>query len=316
MDGVLIMKLITVLMTTYNESDNIISKAMDSVLLQSFKDFDFLIIVDNPKNYHLINILQQYSAKDERIKVLINKKNIGLPLSLNKGIDLIETKYIARMDADDLSDPCRLEKQLFIMENNPKIAMLGSNIIYMDNDEITFKKRGSIPLDNKSIKTVMKCMNVLNHPTFFGKTEIFKKYKYRNLKYSQDYDFVCRLLENNECVINMPDYLLKYRVAETKSNEKIIKQKLIYYYIQSLYKKNLLSTSNIVNGINDCFEKVDKQKFLEEINSYNLACDLLKQKKYIKGVAKFIDLYIHSEYINIEINNLINYMFLKCIYNF
>ncbi len=104
------MKKLTCLMTTYNENGIILETAINSILNQTYQNFDFLIIVDNPDNSEIISVLEDYSKKDNRIRYIINKKNMGLPMALNKGIDMIRTKYIARMDADDIALPERFEK--------------------------------------------------------------------------------------------------------------------------------------------------------------------------------------------------------------
>ena len=81
------MQYLTILMTTYNEEKNIFLKSLESIQNQSFEQFEVLIIVDNKENKDIIEILERKSKEDQRIKYIINEENLGLPLSLNKGID-------------------------------------------------------------------------------------------------------------------------------------------------------------------------------------------------------------------------------------
>ena len=99
---------VSVLMSIYNERYNDIEKAVNSVLKQTFKDFEFIIVIDEPSRANLASMLE---ARDPRIKIYLNKENIGLAKSMNRAAELADGKYLARMDADDVSLPQRLEKE-------------------------------------------------------------------------------------------------------------------------------------------------------------------------------------------------------------
>jgi len=114
--------LITVLMPVYNAAPYL-AEAIDSILNQRFKDFEFLIINDGSTDNSL-EIINSY--KDKRILLINNGQNIKLIATLNKGIELAQGKYIARMDADDISLPERLEKQVQFMETHPEVGLCGS----------------------------------------------------------------------------------------------------------------------------------------------------------------------------------------------
>ena len=103
---------ISVLMSAYNEPINYVQQAVDSITAQTYKNIEFIIIVDNPDNQPLIDLLSQAVEKDPRINIVINEKNIGLAMSLNKALHLSTGDIIARMDADDISKPNRLEIEL------------------------------------------------------------------------------------------------------------------------------------------------------------------------------------------------------------
>ena len=104
---------ISVIMTAYN-TEKYIKEAIESILNQTFKDFEF-IIVDDGSTDNTRLIIEEYAKKDRRIKILYNKKNLGIVKSLNKAIAIAKGKYIARMDSDDVSKLNRLEKQFVFM---------------------------------------------------------------------------------------------------------------------------------------------------------------------------------------------------------
>ncbi|MBR5227166.1 MAG: glycosyltransferase [Clostridia bacterium] len=303
--------LITVLMTTYNEEKNIFIQSLNSIINQTFKDFILLIIVDNPNNKEVVEIIKKYASKDNRIKYIINEENIGLPLSLNKGIDLVETKYIARMDADDIADRNRLEIQLEYANRNQDVDLFGSNIIYMNYEGDILYKRNESPEEYKSIKKAIKYVNIFNHPTYFGKTEVFKKFKYRNLKYSQDYDFICRLVENGCKLQNMKDYLLNYRLPQNLSEEKVIIQKTTYYCIQKEYVRRKLSKVDIQERINNELKKVNKENALKAIKIYDTAFEYLRERKRVQAITYLIKSCFLSKYQRRQVLNLVRYFFVR-----
>ncbi len=138
---------VTVLMPVYN-AEKYLAEAIESILGQTFRDFEFLIINDGSTDGSL-EIIKSYT--DSRIRLINNEENLKLIATLNKGIELAKGKYIARMDADDISLPQRLEKQYAYMEAHPEVGLLGSYIrtVGLENnydvhfktthDEIKFK---------------------------------------------------------------------------------------------------------------------------------------------------------------------------------
>ena len=114
---------ISVLMPVYNTNKKYLKQSIESILKQTFKDFEF-IIIDDGSDIKTKKFLKSF--KDDRIVLIENEKNLGLIKTLNKGIKLAKGEFIARMDADDISTPDRFEKQLLYMTKNPEIGVLGS----------------------------------------------------------------------------------------------------------------------------------------------------------------------------------------------
>lgn len=302
---------ITVLMTTYNEEKNIFDKAIESILKQTYSNINILIIVDNKDNKILIESIKEYQKNDNRISYILNEKKLGLAESLNKGIDTINTKYIVRMDADDISFEDRIEKQLKFAKENPEIDLFGSSVRYIDYNGNVLYDRNEHSMNCEQIKKVEKYINIFHHPTFFGKTSVFKKYKYRNIKYSQDYDLICRLLENDCKIGNMKDCLLYYRLPIQINEEKKYTQRISHFCIQKLYKKNKLTSTDIKQYIKDKLNKNNKKRILKGFLLYDKALKEYKQKKHLKFVFDMFHSLFLSKYQIIEIKNLINYEIIK-----
>ena len=158
---------VTVLMSVYNGEKHL-REAIDSILNQTFGDFEFLIINDGSTD-RTADILQSY--QDSRIKIIHNEKNIGLTKSLNKGLKLAKGEYLARMDADDISYPNRLEVQYEYMEKNPNVGIVGSwnDVIDDIGNTIGFWKCN---YSSEEIYYILNFRNCLTHCSVLFKKEL------------------------------------------------------------------------------------------------------------------------------------------------
>lgn len=205
-------------MSVYN-GEKYLKEAIDSILNQTFVDFEFLIVndcsVDDSRK-----ILESYN--DDRIKIIDNQKNIGLTKSLNKAINFANGKYIVRMDADDISLPHRLETQVKFMEEYSNIGISGSaRIVKRESKKFVYNNKFSKP---KDIKAHLLFGNCLAHPTIIMRKELLDKYMLRyneEYKYAQDYELWCRAILCFD-MANLSEPLLIYR----EHNEQIAKTKL------------------------------------------------------------------------------------------
>lgn len=214
---------ISVIMSVYN-SEKYLDESINSILNQSFKDFEFLIVNDCSTDNSL-KIIKKYQKKDNRIKLIDNKKNINLANSLNKCLKIVRGKYIARMDADDISFPNRLEIQFEYLEKNPEIFLIGGSAVvinkYGEKIGSLFKDAGHLKIKNKLLKS-----NPFIHPSIFFRNT--KKFFYRGeFKRSQDYDLYLRILESGKKMSNLPNFLIKYRIDEISP---LNMQKQLYYF--------------------------------------------------------------------------------------
>ena len=205
------MPTISVIMSVYKEPLNWIQESIDSILHQTISDFEFIIINDNPDDKQLRVFLEKNQKNDNRIKVIYNETNIGLTKSLNKGLQQAKGKYIARMDADDISYSSRFEQQIIFLQNNPHIGICGSSI------ELFGCKSGIIEYayDNNDVFLFLE--TCCAHPTVMIRSEIFKSNRYNeSLRVSQDFDLWTTLYGKGFCFGNIKQPLLKYRCSNTQ----------------------------------------------------------------------------------------------------
>ena len=201
--------LISVVMAVKNV-ERFLPEAIESILGQSFTDFEFIILdfgsTDNSKSISL-----GYAAKDPRIKFQ-EIHSCVLPLARNTGCALAQGRYLAVMDADDVALPHRLAVEVEFLEKNPQVALLGAAVHWIDPVGRTFATQGN-PCESEKIKVELLNRCTFWHPTVLMRREAFEAIGgYREtFVYAHDYDLELRMVEHFECA-NVKDVLLKYRL--------------------------------------------------------------------------------------------------------
>lgn len=242
---------VSVIMPVYN-SEKYLQESIESILNQTFKDFEFIIINDGSTDKSLA-IINSYNKQDNRIK-LITRINKGLVYSLNEALKVSQGTFIARMDSDDISLPRRFETQLKYMHNNPDVDLLATCIEVFGTANGLQKKRrlknyNTVIKDNDLEKTLLRD-NVICHPSvMIRKDSIIKLPEiYREKrKYNQDYDLWVRMLKEGMTIRKLKEVLLKYRLhVDSKSikgniDHKLTKTKIrirLDYFNEKFYSKN------------------------------------------------------------------------------
>lgn len=183
--------LVSVIMPVYNAETDTFKIAIESILNQTYKNFEFIIINDGSTNNTEEIIL---SYKDKRIRYIKNEENLKIIKTLNKGLELSRGKYIARLDSDDYCDITRLEKQVKYLEENPDIALLGTYFEHVPENRIVRP-----PSNPKDVKLYLRyCQNCIPHSSAMYRKSILDKY---NLKY-------------NECALHAEDYMLWVNISK------------------------------------------------------------------------------------------------------
>jgi glycosyltransferase involved in cell wall biosynthesis len=285
-------------LSVYN-GEKYIKQAIDSILNQTFNNFEFLIINDASIDKTL-EILKSY--KDNRIKILNNKENIGLTKSLNKGLRISKGEYIIRQDADDISSPDRIKKQLEFMENNPDHAVAGTFAKIVD-DESKLVKFWDRPVTHEEIQKSLKIDNCIAH----GSVIMRKKYLLdiglydERMEKSQDYDLWLRLAKKYK-MANIPEYLYIWRKHHKNVGINYMGDKRIFFILAKIKNDVLNIDDSSKQFINYIINKdfILKHKPLYILYRFNNLitnnklmiinfCKLLYRIRFTSRVKKILD---------------------------
>ncbi|URZ16003.1 glycosyltransferase [Clostridium felsineum] len=206
---------ISIVMPVYN-SKEYLKEAIESILNQTYRDFQFIIIDDGSTDGSL-DLINEYKEMDDRI-VVISRENKGLVFSLNEGISLAIGKYIARMDSDDISIHDRIEKQFNFLEANRDIDILGTNLYVFGN--VTEKQKAAYyeelaaKFNDNNIEEIFLTSCAISHPSVMFKKEVFTKLGGYNEEYdtAEDYDLWLRAIKGGYKISRLDERLVRYRI--------------------------------------------------------------------------------------------------------
>ncbi len=257
--------IVSVVLPVYN-GEKFLSEAIESVLNQTFGDFELVIINDGSTDSSL-SIIQNFMSEDTRIK-LIDRENKGLVTSLNEGIAIAKGQYIARMDADDICLPTRLSEQVSFLEKHPTVAVLGTQATMIDENGL---KIGSVRTlkYNYLIKGFCFFSSPFIHPSVMLNRHILSNHLYYSSEYlhAEDYELWSRISLLNEMKFaNLSQHLLKYRIVKNSISRKNAIQQQVSS--QEVISKYLIKENHQVNN-NDRFKQLLTLIFFQ------------KQKKYL-----------------------------------
>ena len=202
-----------------------LEQAVDSILAQTFTDFEFVIIDDGSTDATL-EMLQRYQEADRRVRVH-HQEHAGLTASLNRACGRARGAYLARMDADDVAFPARLERQVEFLDRHPPVALVGSAVVRIDEQGREIK-RSDCPTSHAEIVRALAEYNCFTHPTVMLRKDMLEAVGgYREAyRQAQDYDLWLRLAERHE-LANLADPLLYYRVYADQVSVRQLEQQIV-----------------------------------------------------------------------------------------
>ncbi|MFC9597773.1 glycosyltransferase [Peribacillus butanolivorans] len=301
------MPTISVLMSVYNETESELRTSIDSILNQTYQNFEFIIVNDNPHNNLIRKIINSYAKQDERIKAILNEKNIGLAASLNKAASVAIGEYYLRMDADDISDLYRIERQLRKIKEYD-YDLVCSDYYFIDENGNLLDREVKI-FNNENIIKMLPKQNVIHHPTVLMKSKVFHDLNgYRDFPCAQDYDLWLRMVANNYTFHMIPEKLLYYRIRKNSiTGKNKLKQIQTIKYIRMIfndYQKTGIDQYNYNNYI-VYLKKVEDKKTIRDFDNYysiyQEGIGNIKNKRIIEGLKKVIPIIIRSKYFRLRI---------------
>lgn len=227
---------VSVIMSFYND-EKYITEAVESILKQTFSDFEFITVNDGSTDGSA-EIIRSFG--DKRIKLIVNKKNLGLTKSLNRALTASTGEYIARMDADDIALPHRFEKQVKFLDENAHIPLVGCWVEFIDPDG---KSTGikKFPTEDSEIKKVLISYLPFRHPTLVIRKKVLAELGFydESFLYAQDYELILRIAAKYP-VANIPEVLLRYR-NWPEGSISLVKQKQQEFYALKARLKALMN---------------------------------------------------------------------------
>tara|TARA_B100000508_G_C11457398_1_gene277435 strand:- start:860 stop:1855 length:996 start_codon:yes stop_codon:yes gene_type:complete len=293
--------LISIVLPCYN-GEKFIETSIGSIQQQSHQEFE-LIVIDDGSTDDSFLICKNLAEKDPRIRLIKNDRNQGLIYTLNKGISLANGIYIARMDADDLSHPKRLEKQLHYLKEHPEIDILGTDVKVIDQKDNHIKSSSKICFSPSAIKFSAYFAQPLVHGSILAKSAVLKKHNYAaEYIHCEDYELWLRLLSKGHKIANLDSKLYFYRVnSESVSNKNEDVQISCHNKVSHLY-------------LNDQIEEVFdmptvailNNRPLQSINKVDLKKSLLLFKDLFQRTAadKELKKFYHLHMVDICIQSI------------
>lgn len=294
--------LVSVIMPSYN-SKKYIKKAIDSVLEQTYSNFE-LIIVDGNSTDGTLDILDEYKKQDRRIKV-IQDEGRGIGAALQLGCQIASGKFIARMDSDDIAINTRFEKQLKIFHSIPNLILVASPVIYINEDDSIVGY--SFPYTNKRI--IQEKVYLIAHPTVMMKKDAYVKAGgYQPLLRAEDYFLWNRMRLMGEFYI-FKEPLIKYRLLQDSLSHTLDDNfnKKLGRKLESYFIKPIISEIDIIE-INDFIStNLPKNRIISHMSSKRKILGF----SFLKIIFKFLPLNIFVVKFVISIKNVFGFLYVK-----
>ena len=276
-------KKVSVIMATYKTPEQYLRTSIESILNQTYKNIELIIICDGAEEDY--NIANTYD--DKRIKCILNEKNMGLPYCLNKAISLSTGEYIARMDSDDISCDYRIEEQVRFLNTNPDIDVCGMQAMCFGKKQGILSTFANDP-ESITIQLMYECCIV--HPTTMWRKKININYN-EEFTCSQDFELWTRISEKNNIYV-IKKVGLYYRIHEKQATiskrqkqlemtKRIVEKNILSKKINN--KKDTIETMLILSGVKDVTQDnyIKLSDKIDEIINNNTIYDKMKLKKIL-----------------------------------
>ncbi len=203
---------VSIIMSVYN-GELYLREAIESILHQTMQNWE-LIVINDCSTDSTAEILAEFAEREERIKVHPNEVNLRLPTSLNKAISLASGRYIARMDADDISLPTRLEQQVRFMDAHPDVDLSSCRFMTMKNGVYASGGAGG-RCDDDALRAMLLVANPILHPGVIAKADVMKAFPYdKNHTCTEDLELWTRMAMAGKTLAILPECLLLYRLHD------------------------------------------------------------------------------------------------------
>lgn len=241
---------VSIIMAVYNSNLNYLKASVESILAQTFAEFEF-VICDDGSSPDVIEFLEEISKNDSRIRVLHNSTNMGLPFSLNKCLNASRSDIVARMDDDDISSPYRIEIEYSFLTSHPKYSFCSSEALLIDETGHPYRylRRKKTP----SNAEVALGTQFVHPSTMVRRKDLFDVGCYSSNKLTrigrcEDYDLWNRLYYNGHIGANLKKPLLCYRELKTSYKKRTLKSRRVHFKLKKIWWKKWKSKGVKINA--------------------------------------------------------------------
>lgn len=291
-------KLISVIMSVYNEVPEYLDVAIKSILNQTYKNIEFIILNDGSNN-DIVKKLEYAAQNDSRIKLIHNEEQIGLTKSLNKGLAVAQGEFIARMDSDDFSVPNRFERQIAFFDAHPDVDIIGTGVVSFGAKSIFMSPCNG--MKNHEIRAELFFTSALCHPSVMIKKSFLDENNLTydgNVKKGQDYDMWERCSEYGKLAV-MDEVLLFYRIHEKQitsqfkseqvtTAEMVMKRRLSRIGIEPTNEEYLAHLT--LKGVSNDADIKSVEKWAKKLITLNKNVGLVDNITFIKNINKRVAL--------------------------
>lgn len=289
---------VSVVMPVYREKEGFVRQAIESILNQTLTDFQYIIILDDPDNDELKQVIHEYCKNDSRIHFIVNDRNMGCPLTKNKGILLSTTEYVAIMDADDVSYPDRLETQLKRMEKD-EVDFLAGYVEVIDEEDTVLYRMDNLPVKHEDVVKKMRVNNCMPHPAWMLKKRSYLALDgYADIQGCEDYDLLLRAMNAGYKLGNCDRIILKYRLSQQSiSRDNLYRQYLMMRYIQDKYFYHKLPYNSYQEYENRKYTPEKAKRYAKAADAFQRALICKKRKQFAGVLINTAEIFISREYI-------------------
>lgn len=270
-------------MSTYRENSEYVYQSICSILAQTHTDFEIIIVIDDPDNQRILSVVRRLAAEDSRIIIVQNECNLGLPMSLNKGVALAKGDFIARMDADDISHPCRFERQLKYMQNN-NLDLVGTCKRCIDESGSVIPGSNSRFYSPDEVMRRLPIDDCIPHATWLAKKSVYDRVgAYRNMPRSEDYDFLLRAHKLNVPMGLCDEILFDHRINDSGiSRSGALEQVLASWYLTDNYWRiEQVTPEEVIGNIQPKLTQTAINRYKDAADLFEHAAKMYRERKLV-----------------------------------
>lgn len=294
--------MVSVLMAVYKESIQYIKESVMSIINQTYRNLEIIIVIDDPCNHQAKDFLKAVAMSDTRVKLIFNDENLGLIKSLNKGIKAVSGDYIARMDADDVCDLDRIRKELgYLLQN--RCDLVGCAVDRINEDGDLVGKGHIYSGEDSMISQILKIDNFIPHPTWLVKTCVYSRLNgYREIFACEDYDFLLRASDYGYKIGLCREILLQYRInmsgiSRKNSFKQLITSCYLHKHIHEIHSIDLHKLQSFVNRV---YTETKAEKYESALLMYDHSLIQIKEGDIVSGIQTLLKAIMKSRFVLIK----------------